>query len=344
MPPELQDLASRFRRFASQQARPSGPLYEQLALGISEDAEVLGLAAQATRSPVTNLLFAAVHCLLLEGRSHPLSRFYADLTPEPEPAEAAYPLFQSFCREYRKPLAEILTTRCTQTNEVRRCSWLAPGLSVVASRTPRFSMIDVGSSAGLHLVWRRFGYNYNGHRLGDPDSPVQLRCDLRGPEIPDFPETWPEPVEQTGIDLHPLNPCDASDRMWLRALVWPEHRDRAALLERALSLAAVSPPPVLAGDAFDLLPELITRTPAGTAVCVCHNLVLNQFSDPERVRFDRMLSELSSGREIYRLSGEWIATKDPELTLTLYRDGNKSQRLLAVVDDHGAWIRWARKL
>ena len=344
LPGDLADLAGRFRRFAVRQARPSSPLYANIATGVAEDPDVLRLARQATSSPVTNLLFAAVHDLLLDGADHPLRSFYPNLTACPNPVEQVYPAFHDFCKTYEPELVAILTPRRTQTNEVRRCAWLALGLAIVARRAPRFSMIDVGASAGLHLLWRRFGYNYDGNAAGDPHSAVQLRCELRGAARPGFPDTWPEPVSQVGIDLHPLDVSDPRDQRWLRALVWPEHTERAELLDAALSMAAADPPEVLAGDVFDVLPEHVRQTPSGLPVCICHNFLINQFSDPDRVRFDAMLADLAHHRDIYRLAAEWIGTETPEFTLSLYRHGNKSQRLLAQVDDHGAWIRWAESL
>ena len=74
---------------------------------------------------------------------------------------------------------------------------------------------------------------------------------------------------------------------------------------------------------------------------MCHNHTLNQFSDPDRVRFDTMLGALAVGRPIYRLSAEWIGTEKTEFVLARYLDGAKSQRLLARVDDHGAWVEWS---
>src|SRR5262245_28971648 len=107
----LEDVARRFRRFAERQALPSSPLYSQLALEVSDDPSILRLAQQATSSPITSLLFAAIHDLLLRGVEHPLRLFYPDLTPEPLPLECAFPAFCSFCREYEADIVELLTTR-----------------------------------------------------------------------------------------------------------------------------------------------------------------------------------------------------------------------------------------
>jgi hypothetical protein len=54
-----------------------------------------------------------------------------------------------------------------------------------------------------------------------------------------------------------------------------------------------------------------------------------------------MLGELATERPIYRLSAEWLGTEKPEFVLSRYRNGRKAQRLLARVDDFGAWVEWA---
>ena len=340
----LDDLSQRFRRFALNHARPTSPLYSHLALGVAGDRAILGIAQKAASTPATNLFFATVHNLLLSGADHPLRAFYPNLTPDAQPPEGAFPLLRSFCGMYEPELVEALKQRRTQTNEVRRCQYLALGFDLVAREAGRYSVIDVGSSAGLHLMWPRYGYDYEGHRLGDAASPVQLTCQFEGELRPSLPREWSEPVRQIGIDLNPLDPTNHADQTWLRALIWPEHAERAALLDHALRMACAQPPRVETGDVFARLPELLDECAADGAWCVCHNHTLNQFSDADRRRFDEMLAAHAVGRPIYRLSAEWLGTEKTEFVFSKYLDGAKSQRLLARVDDHGAWVQWADRV
>jgi hypothetical protein len=338
----MEELAARFRRFADRAA--TSPLYQQLALNLAEDPTVLRLASEARSVPATTLFFAAVHFLLLEGGGHDLRHFYADLTPNPSSPHDAYPYFRAYCLAEQNRIIEILHSRRTQTNEVRRCSYLALGFTVVASLAPKFSVIDVGASAGLHLLWRSYRYDFDGTSVGDPDSIVRLRCALRGPARPPIPSVLPQPISQVGIDLGPVAVDQLRDRLWLQALIWPEHQERAQLLQSALLLAVNDPPAVLAGNAFDLLPGLVAEIPPDTASCICHSHVLNQFSEMERSRFDALLASLAKDRDIYELSAEWIGTEWTEFSLSHFRAGSKSKTLLALVDDHGEWIRWSHPL
>ena len=80
MLPHFTELSERFRQFADE-VRESSPLYERLSIAIAGDDELLDLGAAARPGqPVPNLLFAAIHYLLLTGPAHPLARFYPTVT------------------------------------------------------------------------------------------------------------------------------------------------------------------------------------------------------------------------------------------------------------------------
>ena len=67
-------LSESFKVAARSEYPGYAPMYERLALGIAEDQEMLALAAGAQKGQwVPNLLFGAVHFLLLKGLQHPLS-------------------------------------------------------------------------------------------------------------------------------------------------------------------------------------------------------------------------------------------------------------------------------
>src|SRR5437868_3700900 len=69
-----------WRRFAAEAAHLGSPLYENLSLAIDDDPVLRALAARARPGqPHANLLFAAVHFLLLQGSQHRLRDFYATL-------------------------------------------------------------------------------------------------------------------------------------------------------------------------------------------------------------------------------------------------------------------------
>jgi len=341
-PADLEALSRRFHRFATLETGGSSPLYERLCLGISQDADVLALAAQARSQPVPNILLAAVHYLLLKGVQHPLAAFYPSVSSATQPGDDPYPHFRTFCIEHRDEVLNLIRTRLVQTNDVRRCVYLALAFGIVAERAGRrpLALIDVGASAGLNLLWDRFGYDYSGRRLGDPGAPVQLTCELRGGLRPPFPERLPAVAWRVGIDLSPVDVRDPDAMLWFRALIWPEHRERVELLMRAIQLARQDPPELIAGDALELLPRVIAAVPRDTPVCVFHTHAVNQFPREARERLTALIQEHGSRRDLYRVAAEWIGTPQTQLELVAYEQGVKTEKLLAYVDGHARWIEW----
>jgi hypothetical protein len=108
----LQNVAERFRRFAVHECRGSSELYEQLSLNIAEDEELLRLASAARNGqPIPNLLFGAVHYLLLKGYTHELCEFYRSIVDQPRNPQHAFPYFRDFCIRYQKDITAILTRK-----------------------------------------------------------------------------------------------------------------------------------------------------------------------------------------------------------------------------------------
>ncbi len=54
-------LAARFERFALECAKQDSPFYERLSKHVANDDELLTMAAHASRPPIPNVFFGAVH-------------------------------------------------------------------------------------------------------------------------------------------------------------------------------------------------------------------------------------------------------------------------------------------
>jgi hypothetical protein len=145
---ELEGLARRFRAFASRKCAGVSPLYA-----------ALGAALAGDRAP-PNMLFAAVHALLLDtARDDPLAAHYASLTPHPKPPEDAFSAFKAFCRKHEDAIAALLARRAVSTNEVGRSACLMPAYARVAALAGEpLRIVEVGASAGLNLLWDRYAY------------------------------------------------------------------------------------------------------------------------------------------------------------------------------------------
>ena len=345
----LDQVAAAFNRFARvETAGMLSPLYEQLARTVVADPSLCALAAEALPGqPRPNMLFAAVQYLLEDFPRDALAAFYPSLTAVPVEGEPG-PAFRSFCERHRHAIVEILHTRMVQTNEVRRSACLLPAFGTVAAATQApLGLIEIGPSAGLNLLFDRYRYDYGaGGQVGDPESPV-LDCELRGEALP-LTGGIPAVASRAGIDLNPLDLESAPNRRWLRALIWPEHRDRRLLLEAATSVALRHPPRLVGGDVFELLPAEVAAVPPGAAVCVFATFVLNQFSADMRTRLRSQFIGLSDARDIHLVvmgTDEFVTgmirnSEDVALWLVRFSKGEETRRQLAECNPHGRWMKW----
>jgi hypothetical protein len=339
-------LVRLFRNWSNVEAVANlSPLYGVLGNFVADSEELLDLANEALPGqPPPNILFAAVHALLAGLHDEPLRDFYASLggSRPAEPSVGA--LFLDFCRRHRAELLPIIRTRLTQTNEVRRSSLLLPVFAEINAEARKpLALFEIGPSAGLNLNFDRYHYRYGDAAAGDPDSLLALECEPRRtmPAV-----RVPEVAWRLGIDINPLDVSKPEDLAWLRALVWPEHTDRLALLNAALRIARDCPPPVEKGDILETLPEAIARAPSNAAFCVFATFVLHQLSAELRVQLQQLLLELSRTRPIHMvvIGGSMFVEAgsqragDEQVWLLRLRDGAGDYRVSAIANPHGRWI------
>ena len=327
------------------------PLYERISSAIAGDGELLAWVRSAP--PAAHMppaLLAAVHYVLLENPEHPLAQVYAGRSGA-DPA----PLFLELCRTHRDEVMAVLLTRRIQTNECGRSALIGPGLSWLSTElNAPLGLVDVGASAGLNLLCDRYRLDYGEKgATGPTGSPVHITCRVSGGNPPIAP-ALPPLVARIGIDRSPIDLTDPDDARWLLACVWPD----TGRLERAAAsilLARQDPPEVVAGDANDVLPGVLSDLPTGGAAVVVTTWAFSYFSTDDRQRFEELLKAASSSRSIAWLSAEGLGTvasfveetgNDPGpaasdvLGARLYEDGTVRQQLLARVHEHGQWLDW----
>jgi hypothetical protein len=334
---ELEPLSQRFRHFADEARTYGGPLYVALSTRIAADEELLGIARHVRRPPVPNVFFAAVHFLLAEAREHELSAFYASLYDDPRPPLEAYPAFRDFVLSNTARLIPLLDTRITQTNEVSRCSFLLPAFTAVHQSTGGgpLALIDVGCSAGLHLRWDSYYYDYGVAHVGDPRAAVSIRCELRGPVMPPLPARFAECRFRVGIDLNPVDLRDPIERRWFEALIWPEHEGRRRLAAAAIDELLRDPPGIVRGNAIEVLAAELAAVPSAAALVVYNSAALCQGGDTEKKAIADVLMAFSSRRPIH-----WLYCEGHEVLLRALDRGAMVETKLANKDGHGRWLEW----
>lgn len=335
-------VADRFKRFAASECRGSSRLYAFLAEQVAHDEELLQLAAHARQDqPIPNLFFGAIHHLLLQGTSHELRNYYPSISIHPLDAEAAFPAFKDFCLQHQSEIGKLLRTRLVQTNEVRRCAYLYPAFCYIYEKVQRpLALIEIGTSAGLQLLWDRYGYKYDSSEkaYGDPTSTLIIRSELQGDRSPSLLSQSPPVAAIIGVDLHVVNLLDPEDYRWLRSLIWPEHAERRLMFDQAVQCLKENPAQLIEGDGVKLLPELAANMPQDAALCIFHTHVANQIPQEGKAALLEQIDRLGAQRDVFHLYNNISDTG--RLLLDYYIGGNAFHETLAEIDGHGHWFRW----
>lgn len=334
-------LSQRFVRFAESECLGSSELYYHLSLGIAEDEDLLDLASFSKEGqPVPNLFLGAVHYLLGFDRDVPLTAFYPSLSASPAGSEDdAFPAFRDFALSHRDEVIDLIGRRLVQTNEVRRCAYLFPSIQFAAGRFDDrpLALIEIGTSAGLNLLWDKYSYRYGDlEGLGDGGSPVMIQSEIRG-EVPDcLFGPMPQISHRIGLDLNIVDTSDPDEAAWLRALIWPEHKERRDILDAALRRRSGFDLDLREGDGFSMIAEVINEIPEGSVPCVYHTHVANQVDRESLESFLETLAEIGKRRDVIHICNNI----QPTLHLTFYKDGVEENVALARTDGHARWFEW----
>ncbi len=344
------ELAEYFLRFWKNEAITAGsPLYAALCEIVAADEALLDLAAASQEGqPAPNMLFAAVHAVVVKFRGAPLAAYYASAGGTKRPDEELEAAFRSFCATHREEIAGLLRTRLTQTNEVRRCACLLPAFAMAwheGGEKP-LAIVEVGPSAGLNLNFDRYAYDYAPLFHTGEAGTVLVDTDVRG-ELAQAAVSIPPVASRLGIDLNPLDVGNAEDAAWLQALTWPEHHDRRELLAAAIEVARAHPPELIRGDAVELLPGILDALPDDVTPVVLATFVLNQFVPDARVAFRELLDAASRKRPLmlivmgYSLHLGWEGLQPDGSTfvkLARVEDGVTHYRTVVHCHPHGRWL------
>jgi hypothetical protein len=297
-------LAQVYRHFGEAGATGISPLYERVAVALSESGAALrAIEAAPARKRHPTVILAALHDLALSGRAPALAAAYAAADGD----AAAGASIEVLLRMTGSVVA-IAVRRKVRADETGRGAVLYPAIAEAARRAgaDAVGLIDVGCPAGLNLTTDRAGITYdNGQSLGDPSSPVQLRASIVGGR-PVPAGVIPEVVARVGIDLDPVDVTDADDARWLRACLAPDQPERAARLEAEMALAATAPPLLLRGDALEMLPDAFARVPANALPVVTTTWALSRFPLESRLRFLHRLGDAATGRAVAWVSVEGV--------------------------------------
>ncbi|OQO90255.1 hypothetical protein B1813_17650 [Saccharomonospora piscinae] len=373
MASSLDTARERLRRFAEHEAADASPLYSHLAAEAATDDEVAGLLTAASGDDADPaLLLAAAHRLVQAEPIHPLSRYYPSLGGLDGPDSQTWPLFRDFVLERADRVRELVSTRATRTDEVRRAAVLYPAVAGVAKRARGpVGLLEVGCGAGLLLGMDTFSYRYQrdgGEQLvaGPAKAVVGLHCSLAvadGAVFPALPKKLAVKA-RVGLDRHPVDAADEDELAWLEACVWADQPDRIRLLRTAAGAQRRWQPELFAGDAVGDLATAAGRVPDELPLVVFTDGVLGSLPAERREDFVAALGEIAAHRPLswvaVEYSGDsgdsglaaWLnlvapdaaapaaATGQAVLGVVAFEDGRARGELLASAEPQGQRMTW----
>jgi len=253
---------------------------------------------------------AAVQFIALREKPRGFVRYLEDGQEATAGTDPGFPgALESFCRGHDAGLRTLIAERTCQMNAVHRAgSALLPALCAIerVASGGEYALIEVGSSAGLLLVFDRLRFEYsNGVAIGPDDSDVVLSIDVEGDR---FPVCEPTPVvrERHGLDRAPVDLHDPASVAWVRASTGFGF---GLFDEIADSLADEID--VREADALEALPASIAEMPAERRIIVFDSVSVCSWNDHDRRRLDATLSDISRDRPVLNHGRETPRGNDP---------------------------------
>lgn len=276
-----------------------------------------------------------LHRLVLEGRDCGLA--------------AAYPPHETDDAALADALRQAIATHDAaldagldlppQTNEIARSGMLLPGFLAIARETGLpLDLCEIGSSAGLNLLFDRFSYTYGDARRGDPQSPVQLAPEVRG-AVPPLHGSLTV-ASRHGCDIAPVDVGAEAGRTRLRSYVWPDQPLRHQRLDGALELARRFPFSLEQADAASFVAARLAQRATGTVFVLFHSIMWQYMPQETRQAIRMALERAGADAPVAWLRMEPLDTADGWAMLSLTNWPGGETRRLARCDYHGRWIEW----
>jgi hypothetical protein len=239
-------------------------------------------------------------------------------------------------------LRSFVRRQGVQTNEVQRSWVLVPCFLELARRTgvETVDLIELGSSAGLNLLWDRHRYRYAQGTWGCEDAALELTGEERRPVPGELLSVRLRVRHRRGVDRSPVDVTDPEGALLLKAFVWPDQRERLERLDRAVEALRSDPPELEQGDVVDRLPELLAERQLGALTVVFATAVLSYLGD----RQDALLAALDEAGRSFPLAFLWTGRPKADehgywgLWARLWPEDE--QVLLAHAGFHGQWLEW----
>ena len=279
-----------------------------------------------------------IHALHLKGAEPGLAAIYEDRAGVDDAAIVAAAI-----RAHEVELLPWLDGP-PQTNEAGRSSNFIAAMLWLAEQglPPRFQCLEIGSSAGINLMFDRYHYDLAGVQVGPEPGAMRFRPEWQGNAPPDRAI---EIVSTKGCDVAPVDLTDPAQALRLKAYIWPEHKVRFERMAAAIVEAGRSAPDLVRMNAADFVEaELAKSQEAGTTRVLMHSIVWQYVPADQQARVTAAM-EAAGARATPERPLAWFALEANrvlhlhELVVRFWPGGGEPV-MLARAHAHGASIDW----
>lgn len=282
-------------------------------------------------------LCGSLHALVLSDTDAELTKAYP---PHKVPDTTLQTALAASISRYDAWLCDNLA-HPPQTNEVARAAMLLPGFLAICRefRLP-LAVREIGSSAGLNLLFDRFHYRYGAICVGDRHSPVQFAPRVQRQTLPLDGSLYV--MSRKGSDIAPIDITNSSERLRLASYVWPDQTDRMQRQAAAIGLLSEEPFTLQRVDAPTFVAAELANRPSNAVFVLFHSIMWQYMPEGSRSRIESMLETAGNrgGAPIAWLRMEPLSRQHGYATLRLTLWPNGETRDLARCDYHGRWIEW----
>lgn len=284
-------------------------------------------------------LLGALHRLALTGRAPRLAARFPSCGGDGEPVDFAD--VATLVESERDTVVAALAEQ-VQTNEVGRSTVLlslAHWLPVLGIRD--YSLLEIGSSAGLNLSFDHFGARTSLGPMGDSESTVIFEEDwfVEPPPLVASPARC---VSRVGSDLAPISLADDEQSMRLQSFVWPDQTDRRRRLLAAIDITRRLDHTVERAGADEFLGRRLA-SPLDRPTVVFHSIVWQYLSPTVRHGVRSLIAE--AGSRAHRERPLVWARMEPagamaDVRVTVMHEASTIEFVVAEVGYHGRDFRW----
>jgi hypothetical protein len=235
-------------------------------------------------------------------------------------------------------LADYVARQNVQTNEVQRSWVLLPAFLHATRGAEEVDVLELGSSAGLNLMFDRYRCVYEQGAHGPEQAPLLLRGEERRPVSGVLLEQPLTVRSRIGIDRAPIDVSTTDGARLLESYVWPGQDERVERLHTAIELVRSDPPPIVIGDIVDALPEVLAGLSGGGLTLVFQTGVFEYMTPDKRARVREVLDR--TRRDLVFVSSGQPRDEPRAWGMRIYRPG-REREFLGHADYHGAWLDYS---